>query len=338
MSRMSTCRLVVEPEPVDADDDVLAPVDPCLPAGGGFLDPHLRQSLLDRLGHAAQRLHFGDQFPGLLGKVSGQLLDIIGAAERIDDIGDAGLVRQDQLRVPRDTGREFRRQRDRLVERIGVQRLGAAEHCRHCLERGADHVVVRVLLGQRHARCLAVSPKHLRAFGLGAEIGHDLRPHGPCGAQFRRFHEHVHADAEEERQPPGKGVDIEPLGLCGTDIFHAVGERVGEFLRQRRAGFLHVIAGNRDRVELRHFGRGELDDVGNDPHRRLGRIDIGVADHEFLEDVVLHRAGELGPLDALFLAGDDEHRQHRDDGAVHGHRHAHLAQRNPVEQDLHVLD
>jgi hypothetical protein len=45
-----------------------------------------------------------------------------------------------------------------------------------------------------------------------------------------------------------------------------------------------------------------------------------------------------GALDALLLAGDDEHRQHRDDGAVHGHRHAHLAQRNAVEQDLHVLD
>ena len=47
---------------------------------------------------------------------------------------------------------------------------------------------------------------------------------------------------------------------------------------------------------------------------------------------------EIGPRHALFLARDDEHRQHRDDGAVHGHRHAHLAERYAVEQDLHVLD
>jgi hypothetical protein len=39
---------------------------------GGFLDAHLRQAVLDGLGHAAQRLHFGDQLPGLVGEVSGQ--------------------------------------------------------------------------------------------------------------------------------------------------------------------------------------------------------------------------------------------------------------------------
>jgi len=99
-----------------------------------------------------------------------------------------------------------------------------------------------------------------------------------------------------------------------------------------------VVAGDRDRVEFRHLGRGELDDVGDDPHRGLGRVDIGVADHELLEDVVLHRAGEVGPGHTLFLSRDDEHRQHRDDGAVHGHRHAHLGEWNAIEQDLHVLD
>jgi hypothetical protein len=42
--------------------------------------------------------------------------------------------------------------------------------------------------------------------------------------------------------------------------------------------------------------------------------------------------------DALLLRGDDvagEHRQHR---AVHRHRDADLVERDPVEQDLHVLD
>jgi hypothetical protein len=43
-------------------------------------------------------------------------------------------------------------------------------------------------------------------------------------------------------------------------------------------------------------------------------------------------------LDALLLAGDDEAGQHRQHGAVHGHRHRHLLERDAVEEDLHVLD
>jgi hypothetical protein len=43
-------------------------------------------------------------------------------------------------------------------------------------------------------------------------------------------------------------------------------------------------------------------------------------------------------VDALLLAGHDEHGEHRDDRAVHGHRDGHLAERDAVEQDLHVLD
>ena len=41
---------------------------------------------------------------------------------------------------------------------------------------------------------------------------------------------------------------------------------------------------------------------------------------------------------ALLLGGDDVERQHRQHGAVHGHRHAHLVERDAVEQDSHVED
>ena len=84
-----------------------------------------------------------------------------------------------------------------------------------------------------------------------------------------------------------------PLGLRDADIFHAVGERVGELLHRRRPGLVHVIAGDRDRVELGHFARRVSDDVGDDPHRGLGRVDVGVADRELFQDVVLDRARQL---------------------------------------------
>ena len=47
--------------PVDADDDVLAPIDPGLLAGRGLLDAQLRQAGLDGRGHAAQLLDFVDR-------------------------------------------------------------------------------------------------------------------------------------------------------------------------------------------------------------------------------------------------------------------------------------
>ena len=46
---------------VDADDDLLAAVDARLAQGRRLLDAHLRHARLDRLGHAAELLDFGDE-------------------------------------------------------------------------------------------------------------------------------------------------------------------------------------------------------------------------------------------------------------------------------------
>ena len=43
-------------------------------------------------------------------------------------------------------------------------------------------------------------------------------------------------------------------------------------------------------------------------------------------------------LHALFLGGDDIERHHRQHGAVHGHRHRHLIERDAGEQRAHVVD
>ena len=159
-----------------------------------------------------------------------------------------------------------------------------------------------------------------------------------AAAQLRHLHEEVHADGEEERQPAGELVDVEAARRRRAHVLEAVGDGEGELEVGGRPRLLHVVAGDRDRVEPRHVLRGVLDDVGHDPHRRLGRVDVGVPDHELLEDVVLDGPGELVLGDALLLGGDDVARQHRQDGAVHRHRHAHLVERDAVEEDLHVLD
>ncbi len=76
----------------------------------------------------------------------GQGFDIVGAAQRVDHVADRRFLLQDDLGVARDAGRKISGQADGLVERIGVQRLGAAQHGRKGLERSADDVVVGVLL------------------------------------------------------------------------------------------------------------------------------------------------------------------------------------------------
>ena len=177
-----------------------------------------------------------------------------------------------------------------------------------------------------------------RALVLRVERLHQLGPEQARGAQLRHLHEIIHADAEEERQPRREAIDGEVRGQPGAHIFDAVGQRIGELEIGGRAGFLHVIAGNRDRIELRHMRRGVGENIGDDAQRRFWRIDIGVAHHEFFEDVVLDGAGEFFRRHALFFRRHDIERQHRQHGAVHGHRHRHLVERNAGEQRAHVVD
>ena len=144
--------------------------------------------------------------------------------------------------------------------------------------------------------------------------------------------------AEEEREPAGELVDVLAARRGVACVLESVREREAELLHRRRAGFLHVVAGDRDRVVLRHVLRGVIDDVADDAHARCGRIDVGVADHELFEDVVLDRPRELVLAHALFFGRDDVAREHRQHRAVHRQRHRHLLERDAVEQDLHVLD
>ena len=163
-------------------------------------------------------------------------------------------------------------------------------------------------------------------------------PKHACGTELRNFHKEVHANRKEERKATGEEINIESLGQRGADVFLAIGNREREFLNRGRSGFLHVVAGNRNRVELWHFIRRVIDDVGNDAHAWRRWIDVGVADHELFENVVLNGSGKKCPIDALLFTCDNKHGEDRNDGAIHGHRHAHLIERDFLEQDLHVFD
>ncbi len=156
--------------------------------------------------------------------------------------------------------------------------------------------------------------------------------------QLGDLHEEVHADRPEEAQPRSEPVDVDAGVEAGAEVLDAVGQRVRQLQVGRRPGLLHVVAGDRDRVEPRHVLGGVAEDVGDDPHARRRRVDVGVADHELLEDVVLDGPAELLRLHPLLLRRGDVEREHRQHGAVHGHADAHLVERDAVEQRAHVVD
>ena len=131
----------------------------------------------------------------------GERLDVPRAAEGVGDVDDAGLLHDHLLRAQRDLGGLLAGQRQGLVEGVGVQRVGAAEHGGERLDAGAHDVVVGLLRGQRDPCRLGVEPHPLRLLGLRAvDVAHPARPDPAGGAELRDLLEEVEVAVEEEAQ------------------------------------------------------------------------------------------------------------------------------------------
>ena len=160
---------------VHADHDVLLDPVALLVAPGRLL--HLGADERDALHRPAQLVDLVDQALGAGLDLVGQRLHEVGAGERVHGVGGARLVREDLLGAQRDARGALGGQRQRLVEAVGVQRLGAAAHRGEALQRHAHDVVLRLLGGQRHAAGLGVEADRLRLRVLRAEaLAHDLAP------------------------------------------------------------------------------------------------------------------------------------------------------------------
>ena len=235
------------------------------------LDLQLGPARVDGLGHAAHRLDFLDDRPRRVGHVLGQLLHHVAAGPGVDHVGDVGLFLDDELRVARDARAELGRQRDRLVEA-----RWCAAICVPPNTAAIASMVVRTTL--LYGSCsVSDQPevwqcvRSIRLFGFfGVEALHDAAPQQARRAHLGDLEIEVHADGPEEAQPAGELVDVQALGQRRLHVLLAVGQREGQLQRLVRAGLLHVVAGDRDRVELRHVLRRVLDDVADDPHDGSG--------------------------------------------------------------------
>ena len=141
---------------------------------------------------------------------------------------------------------------------------------------------------------------------------------------------------EKERQPGSKPIDIETNGLRGFNIGDPVGQGKRNFLGRGRAGLADVVAGDRNRVPVRHLVGAKAENIRDDPQGRTGRINIRAASDVLFEQIVLNGAVDLIPGHALFFRHHQVERQQNGRGSVNGHGGADFVQRNAVQQGFHV--
>ena len=113
----------------------------------------------------------------------GQVLDVVAPSQRIGGVRDAGLERHDLLRAQGQRGSLRRRERQRLVVRVGMQRLRPAQRRRQRLHRHPDDVVEGLLRRERDAAGLGMEPQPATRLGRAEFVAHACArtcavPHG----------------------------------------------------------------------------------------------------------------------------------------------------------------
>ena len=145
-----------------------------------------------------------------------------------------------------------------------------------------------------------------------------------------------HAKKNESRG--AKSSICSPASMRRLHVRDPVRERERDLLRGRRPRLAHVIAADRDRVPLRDPLAAVREQVGDDPHRRLRRVDVRAARGVLLQEVVLDGAADLRRVDALLLGDQLVEQQQDRRGRVDRHGRRDAIERDPVEQPPHVVD
>ena len=197
-------------------------------------------------------------------------LDVIAAAQRIDDVGHRLSCCEDELRVAGDarakTASAARSPRRRnwcaAIACRPAPPPSPRSRCARCCCRGPARSATRRRSG--NACAARGSP------GSSApNCRHDLRPQKRAARSFATSMKKFMPMPKKNDSRGANSSTARPLRQRRAHIFDAVGQREGQLLHAGRARFLHVIAGDRDRIEFRHVLRGVFDDVGDDAHRRL---------------------------------------------------------------------
>ena len=148
---------------VHAHDNAFVAFHALLIFVGGFLDLALHIAGFYGPQHAAQRIDALDAGARARFNLIGQMLDGVGAANRVYRVGHSAFVSQNLLGAKGEPGGLLRRQRQRFIERVGVQRLASAEHGCERLDGYAHNIIFRLLCRERRAGGLRMEAQHHRA-------------------------------------------------------------------------------------------------------------------------------------------------------------------------------
>ena len=88
-----------------------------------------------------------------------QPLHIVRTSPWVNDSSYIRFFLQVKLRIARNARGEISRQRQRFIQRVGVQRLGMPESRGQRFDAGAHHIVVRILRREAPAGSLAMRPQ-----------------------------------------------------------------------------------------------------------------------------------------------------------------------------------
>ena len=217
-----------------------------------------------------------------------------------------------------------------------MQRLGAAQHAGQRLDRRAD-VVERLLGGQRHARGLHVRA-HQQALRVARpeRVAQLARPDRRAARYLAISSKKSMCALKKKLQARRELVGVEPAVDRLLHVGEAVLERERQLLRRRRARLADVVAGDRDRMPR---GSSRADHSIMSPSRRIAGS-TG-KHHSFWAMYSLRMSAWIVPAvprDAVLLGGDDVVGEHDRRRRVDRHRDGHLAEVDPGEQRLHVVE
>src|SRR5205085_5211942 len=215
---------------------LLASLDRLLILISRLLNLALREALLHRRDHAAERINLSEVVERAVFHLFGQRLDEVRTAERVNRVYDASLFRDDLLCAKRNERRLIGRQRECFVVSICVQTLRAAEHTGERLNGHADDVVQRLLHSKRDACGLCVKTQLQRArISRVKAFAHGARPDAAGGAILGDLLEEIVMRVEEKRDARHKLVNVKPGSNAPLHILDAVAQGERKLLQRGRA-------------------------------------------------------------------------------------------------------
>ncbi len=207
----------------------------------GGVDSFLKLAFVDHGHQTAIFFGFEEKFPGLIGKGSGEVFNVVGTAGGVNDLVEMRFFLQQQLLVAGNALREIGGLLVGGIERSNSDGVDAGDGGTHALSLAAQHVDIGIKNGLVVQRSMGVddhlggtaadSVIFVLATGAGGLVGcYELGPQHTGGAEFGDFHEVVRTDGEVEHNLLGDVSGGQTGFGQGAHVFVTPSQCITEFL------------------------------------------------------------------------------------------------------------